>query len=74
MFALPKLACEPSKAVMNCAPLAGAKSVFAAYGYGGNGTMFGFLAAQLPGDLIAGSRSTRLDDFRIEREGPQSRS
>ena len=51
-------------------PVAGAKSVFAAYGYGGNGITFSFLAAQLLGDVMAGSRSPLLDDFRIEREGP----
>ena len=49
-------------------PVAGAKNVFAAYGYGGNGITFSFLAAQLLGDLIAGSISPLLDDFRIERE------
>jgi glycine/D-amino acid oxidase-like deaminating enzyme len=51
-------------------PVTGAKSVFAAYGYGGNGITFSFLAAQLLGDLIAGSTSPLLDDFRIEREWP----
>jgi len=51
-------------------PVARAKSVFAAYGYGGNGITFSFLAAQLLGDLIAGSRSPLLDDFRIERKWP----
>lgn len=55
-------------------PVMGAKNVFAAYGYGGNGITFSFLAAQLLGDLLAGSRSPLLDDFRIEREGPQLRS
>jgi glycine/D-amino acid oxidase-like deaminating enzyme len=39
------------------------KSVFAAYGYG-NGITFSFLAAQLLGELIAGSRSPLLDDFK----------
>ncbi len=51
-------------------PVTGAKRIFAAYGYGGNGITFSFLAAQLLGDLMAGSRSVLLDDFRIEREGP----
>jgi glycine/D-amino acid oxidase-like deaminating enzyme len=51
-------------------PVTGAKSVFAAYGYGGNGITFSFLAARLLGDLIAGSTSPLLDDFRIEREWP----
>jgi glycine/D-amino acid oxidase-like deaminating enzyme len=51
-------------------PVTGAKGVFAAYGYGGNGITFSFLAAQLLGDLIAGSASPLLDDFAIEREWP----
>jgi len=33
----------------------GMNGVYAAYGYGGNGITFSFLAAQLIGDLIAGS-------------------
>ncbi len=48
-------------------PVAGAKGVYAAYGYGGNGITFSFLAAQLLGDLIAGSTSPLLDDFAIDR-------
>jgi hypothetical protein len=38
-------------------PVSGAKGIYAAYGYGGNGITFSFLAAQLIGDLIAGSSS-----------------
>lgn len=48
-------------------PVGGAKGVYAAYGYGGNGITFSFLAAQLLGDLIAGSTSPLLDDFAIDR-------
>ena len=48
--------------------VAGAKGVYAAYGYGGNGITFSFLAAQLLGDLIAGSTSPLLDDFAIDRQ------
>jgi glycine/D-amino acid oxidase-like deaminating enzyme len=47
----------------------GANGVFAAYGYGGNGITFSFLAAQLIGDLIAGSSSPLLDDFALSRDG-----
>jgi glycine/D-amino acid oxidase-like deaminating enzyme len=35
-------------------PVPGAKGIYAAYGYGGNGITFSFLAARLIGDLIAG--------------------
>jgi glycine/D-amino acid oxidase-like deaminating enzyme len=48
-------------------PVPRAKGVYAAYGYGGNGITFSFLAAQLIGDLIAGSTSPLLRDFALDR-------
>lgn len=50
-------------------PVPGVKGVYAAYGYGGNGITFSFLAAQLIGDLIAGSSSPLLSDFALDRDG-----
>ena len=50
-------------------PVPGAKGVFAAYGYGGNGITFSFLAAQLIGDLIAGSTLPPPNDFALDRDG-----
>ena len=50
-------------------PVPGNKGVYAAYGYGGNGITFSFLAAQLIGDLIAGSTSPLLRDFALDRDG-----
>ena len=50
-------------------PVSGAKGIYAAYGYGGNGITFSFLAAQLIGDLIAGSTSPLLRDFALDRDG-----
>jgi len=50
-------------------PVPGAKGVYAAYGYGGNGITFSFLAANLIGDLIAGSTSPLLRDFALDRDG-----
>ena len=50
-------------------PVPGLKSVYAAYGYGGNGITFSFLAAQLIGGLIAGSSSPLLSDFALDRDG-----
>jgi glycine/D-amino acid oxidase-like deaminating enzyme len=50
-------------------PVPGAKGLYAAYGYGGNGITFSFLAAQLIGDLIAGSTSQLLSDFALDRDG-----
>jgi glycine/D-amino acid oxidase-like deaminating enzyme len=50
-------------------PVPGMKGVYAAYGYGGNGITFSFLAAQLIGDLIGGSTSQLLSDFALDRDG-----
>jgi glycine/D-amino acid oxidase-like deaminating enzyme len=50
-------------------PVPGASGVYAAYGYGGNGITFSFLAACLIGDLIAGKSSPLLRDFAIDRDG-----
>jgi glycine/D-amino acid oxidase-like deaminating enzyme len=49
-------------------PVPGYKGVCAAYGYGGNGITFSFLAARLLGDLIAGSTSPLLHDFALDRD------
>jgi glycine/D-amino acid oxidase-like deaminating enzyme len=50
-------------------PVPGARGIYAAYGYGGNGITFSFLAACLIGDLIAGKTSPLLRDFAIDRDG-----
>ena len=50
-------------------PVPGKKGIYAAYGYGGNGITFSFLAAQLIGGLIAGSTSALVDDFALDRDG-----
>jgi glycine/D-amino acid oxidase-like deaminating enzyme len=48
-------------------PVPGKKGITAAYGYGGNGITFSFLAAQLLGGLIAGETSPLLHDFALDR-------
>jgi glycine/D-amino acid oxidase-like deaminating enzyme len=53
-------------------PVPASKGVYAAYGYGGNGITFSFMAAQLIGDLIAGGTSPLLRDFAIDRDGEAS--
>ncbi|WP_211912897.1 NAD(P)/FAD-dependent oxidoreductase [Tardiphaga alba] len=53
-------------------PVPGHPNLFAAYGYGGNGITFSYMAAQLLGDLIAGQRSPLLDDFAIDRDPPSA--
>jgi glycine/D-amino acid oxidase-like deaminating enzyme len=50
-------------------PVPGQNGVYAAYGYGGNGITFSFMAAQLVGNLIAGSTSPLLRDFALDRDG-----
>lgn len=50
-------------------PVPGRPRVLAAYGYGGNGITFSFLASRLIGRLIAGGREDWFDDFAIDREG-----
>jgi glycine/D-amino acid oxidase-like deaminating enzyme len=45
----------------------GTRNIFAAYGYGGNGITFSYLAAELIGALIAGTGSSLLEDFAIDR-------
>jgi glycine/D-amino acid oxidase-like deaminating enzyme len=53
-------------------PVPGKKGIFAAYGYGGNGITFSFMAAQMIGDLIAGGASKLVDDFALDRDGKAS--
>jgi glycine/D-amino acid oxidase-like deaminating enzyme len=46
----------------------GCKNIFAAFGYGGNGITFSFLAAELIGMLLLGGSSPLLDDLAIDRD------
>lgn len=48
-------------------PVAGATNIHAAYGYGGNGITFSFLAAQLIGLSLAGGSSPLFEDFALDR-------
>jgi len=50
-------------------PVPRAKGVFAAYGYGGNGITFSYLAAQLIGQAIRGQHPALLEDFALDRDG-----
>ena len=49
-------------------PVPGANGVYAAYGYGGNGITFSFLAAELIGGILAGRSSQLLRDFALDRD------
>jgi glycine/D-amino acid oxidase-like deaminating enzyme len=49
----------------------GHPGIHAAYGYGGNGITFSYLAAQLIGETIAGRERPWFDDFAIDRDAPK---
>ena len=49
----------------------GYPGIHAAYGYGGNGITFSYLAAQVIGELIAGRDRPWFDDFAIDRDRPK---
>ena len=46
--------------------------ILAAYGYGGNGITFGFLAAELIAGVIGGRRAAWYDDFPVGRPLPSA--
>ncbi|SHG50615.1 Glycine/D-amino acid oxidase [Kaistia soli DSM 19436] len=48
----------------------GKPGIFAAYGYGGNGITFSFLASRLIGRMIAGEPEPWFDDLAIDRPRP----
>jgi glycine/D-amino acid oxidase-like deaminating enzyme len=50
----------------------GHPGIHAAYGYGGNGITFSYLAAQMIGELVAGRSRPWFDDFAIDRDVPKS--
>ncbi|CAN7210316.1 NAD(P)/FAD-dependent oxidoreductase [Rhizobium sp. LjRoot258] len=55
-------------------PLIGAvpsmPQVYAAYGYGGNGITFSYLATQVIGAMIGGGYRDWFDDFALDRDAP----
>jgi glycine/D-amino acid oxidase-like deaminating enzyme len=53
-------------------PVPGHPRILAAYGYGGNGITFGFLAAELIAGVIGGRRAAWYDDFPVDRPLPSA--
>ena len=53
-------------------PVPGHPRILAAYGYGGNGITFGFIAAQLIAGMIGGRRAAWSDDFPVDRPLPSA--
>ena len=51
-------------------PVPEAQHVLAAYGYGGNGITFSYLAAQMIGAILTGIHRDWFDDFALDRDGP----
>lgn len=51
-------------------PVPGQPSMLAAYGYGGNGITFSFLASRMIGRMIAGHHEPWYDDLAIDRPKP----
>lgn len=49
-------------------PVPGARGILAAYGYGGNGITFSFLASRMIGEIVAGRRRDWFDDFALDRD------
>jgi glycine/D-amino acid oxidase-like deaminating enzyme len=54
-------------------PVPGMDGVYAAYGYGGNGITFSYLAAQMIGAMLAGMYRDWFDDFALDRDAPTFR-
>jgi glycine/D-amino acid oxidase-like deaminating enzyme len=52
-------------------PVPGYSNLLAAYGYGGNGITFGFLASRLLAGVIAARREDWGDDFALDRPLPE---
>lgn len=53
-------------------PVPGHPRIHAAYGYGGNGITYGYLASRIIGASIAGSRQAWFNDFAIDRDAPKA--
>ena len=49
-------------------PVRGYPHVYAAYGYGGNGITFSYLASRIIAELIEGGSRAWFEDFAIERD------
>lgn len=55
--------------LIGCVP--GHPRIYAAYGYGGNGITFSYMASRIVAALIAGNNRPWFDDFAIDRDAPK---
>jgi glycine/D-amino acid oxidase-like deaminating enzyme len=51
-------------------PVPGMNGVYTAYGYGGNGITFSYLAARMIGAMLAGMQRDWFEDFALDRDAP----
>ncbi|TWF54755.1 NAD(P)/FAD-dependent oxidoreductase [Neorhizobium alkalisoli] len=49
-------------------PVSGTQAVYAAYGYGGNGITFSYLASRMIAAMISGRHEAWFDDFALDRD------
>ncbi|WP_160005362.1 FAD-binding oxidoreductase [Rhizobium sp. 18055] len=55
-------------------PVPSLPHVYGAYGYGGNGITFSYLATQMIGAMMSGVYRDWFDDFAMDRDGPGGQS
>lgn len=51
-----------------------AQRIFAAYGYGGNGITFSYMASRIIAAMIRGERHDWFDDFALDRDDPTDKA
>jgi glycine/D-amino acid oxidase-like deaminating enzyme len=61
---------ETSDGLPLIGPVPGCAHVLAAYGYGGNGITYSYLASRMIGALLSGERRDWFEMFAIDRAGP----
>ncbi len=61
---------ETSDGLPLIGPVPSMPQVYAAYGYGGNGITFSYLATQVIGAMIGGGYRDWFDDFALDRDAP----
>lgn len=54
-------------------PVPGARNIFAAYGYGGNGITFSYMASRMIASMIDGQRQEWFEAFALDRDDPTAR-
>ncbi len=58
---------ETSDGLPLIGPVPGASNIHAAYGYGGNGITFSYLASRMIAAMISGEKQTWFEDFALDR-------